>query len=70
MFEHLQAIRKKIRKSISDKFEIDAESIYLTHPTFFSRITNETAKTVHDEYWHAHVDKASLTKSLMNILHE
>ena len=32
-------------------------SLFLTHPTFFSRITNETAKTVHDEYWHPHVDK-------------
>lgn len=44
-------------KSISDKFAIDMSSIYLTHPTFFSRITNDTAKTIHDEYWHAHVDK-------------
>lgn len=44
-------------KSISDQFGIDANVIHLTHPTFFSQITNETAKTVHDEYWHPHVDK-------------
>lgn len=52
-----KTIRRKIAKSISDKFGIDANSIYLTHPTFFSRIDNKTAQTVHDEYWHPHVDK-------------
>lgn len=57
IFFRFQVIRRKIAKSISDKFGIDVNSIYLTHPTFFSRINNETAKTVHDEYWHPHVDK-------------
>lgn len=52
-----KTIRKKIAQAISDKFAIDVNSIYLTHPTFFSRIDNTTAKTVHDEYWHPHVDK-------------
>lgn len=50
-------VRRKIAKSISDKFGIDVNSIYLTHPTFFSRINNQTAKSIHDEYWHPHVDK-------------
>lgn len=50
-------IRRKIAKAISDKFAIDANAIYLTHPTFISRIDNKTAETVHDEYWHEHVDK-------------
>lgn len=54
---NFQIIRIKIAKAISDKFGIDFNSIYLTHPTFFSRIDNRTAKTVHDEYWHPHVDK-------------
>lgn len=49
----------KIAKAISDKFAIDVNSIYLTHPTFISRIDNTTAQTIHDEYWHAHVDKVS-----------
>lgn len=53
----LQIIRLKIAKAISDKFVIDVNAIYLTHPTFISRIDNATAKTIHDEYWHAHVDK-------------
>lgn len=52
-----KAIRRKIAQAISDKFKIDVNSIYLTHPTFFSRIDNTTAKTIHDEYWHPHVDK-------------
>lgn len=52
-----QLVREKIAKSIADKFVIEINSIYLTHPTFFSRIDNQTAKTAHDEYWHPHVDK-------------
>lgn len=50
-------VRRKIAQSICDKFAIDLNSLYLTHPTFFSRIDNGTAKTIHDEYWHPHVDK-------------
>lgn len=50
-------VKRKIAQSICDKFAIDPNSLHLTHPTFFSRIDNGTAKTIHDEYWHAHVDK-------------
>lgn len=50
-------VRRKIAQSICDKFAIDPNSLHLTHPTFFSRIDNGTAKTIHDEYWHPHVDK-------------
>lgn len=57
VFIYLQIIRRKIAKAISDKFSIDVNAIYLTHPTFISRIDNTTAKTVHDEYWHPHIDK-------------
>lgn len=31
--------------------------VYLTKPTFFSRINSTAAKTQHDEYWHPHIDK-------------
>lgn len=58
-FDFIQITRRKIAKAISDKFAIDVNAIYLTHPTFISRIDNTTAKTVHDEYWHRHVDKVS-----------
>lgn len=50
-------IKKSIMEEIAEKFEINTNKLYLTHPTFFSRINNVTAKTVHDEYWHQHVDK-------------
>lgn len=52
-----QDVKTKISHAISDRFGVNVESLYLTHPTFFSRITNVTAKTIHDEYWHPHVDK-------------
>lgn len=50
-------VKSKIKAAIAQKFDINVNSLFLTHPTFFSRITNETAKTIHDEYWHPHVDK-------------
>lgn len=50
-------VKSKIKSAIAQRFDIDVDSLFLTHPTFFSRITNNTAKTVHDEYWHPHVDK-------------
>lgn len=56
-FSAYRHIRNKVAQSISDKFAINPNSLYLTHPTFFSRIDNGTAKTIHDEYWHPHVDK-------------
>ena len=31
--------------------------LYLTHPTFFSELTAVPPTTLHDEYWHEHVDK-------------
>lgn len=57
-----QIIRRKIAKAISDKFAIDVNAIYLTHPTFISRIDNTTAETIHDEYWHKHVDKVCILR--------
>ncbi|KAJ6639818.1 Mitochondrial import inner membrane translocase subunit TIM44 [Pseudolycoriella hygida] len=50
-------VKSKISHAISERFGISVGALYLTHPTFFSRITNATARTIHDEYWHPHVDK-------------
>ncbi|XP_058450202.1 2-oxoglutarate and iron-dependent oxygenase domain-containing protein 3-like [Malaya genurostris] len=50
-------VKDKVQQAISDNFRINKDSLFLTHPTFFSRLTNETAKTIHDEYWHPHIDK-------------
>ncbi|XP_004533878.1 2-oxoglutarate and iron-dependent oxygenase domain-containing protein 3 [Ceratitis capitata] len=51
------SVKNKIKEAIAEQFEIPASSLYLTDPTFFSRLTNATAKTMNDEYWHEHVDK-------------
>lgn len=47
----------KLKENIAKNFLIDESVLHLTRPTFFSKISNITAKTVHDEYWHSHVDK-------------
>ena len=33
------------------------ERLYLTRPSFFSRISAADAANVHDEYWHRHIDR-------------
>ncbi|XP_050301862.1 2-oxoglutarate and iron-dependent oxygenase domain-containing protein 3-like [Anthonomus grandis grandis] len=50
-------VRNKIQKSIALAFNLDVTKLYLTHPTFFSRMTNKEPQNIHDEYWHPHVDK-------------
>ncbi|XP_033630645.1 2-oxoglutarate and iron-dependent oxygenase domain-containing protein 3-like [Asterias rubens] len=56
-FKLYSSVAKKIKQAIAREFSIQPSKLYLTHPTFFSRMTSKPAKTVHDEYWHAHVDK-------------
>ncbi|XP_014805606.1 PREDICTED: 2-oxoglutarate and iron-dependent oxygenase domain-containing protein 3-like [Calidris pugnax] len=53
-------VRQRIQQRIAQAFGISSASMYLTKPTFFSRINSTEAKTTHDEYWHPHVDKASI----------
>ncbi|KAJ8943749.1 hypothetical protein NQ318_011960 [Aromia moschata] len=50
-------VRTKIQNAVAATFGIDVDSLYLTHPTFFSRLTNVKPATPHDEYWHVHIDK-------------
>lgn len=57
-------IRQKVQLTIAKAFGISASLLYLTKPTFFSRINSTEAQTAHDEYWHAHVDKVSLGQVL------
>lgn len=52
-----RTVKNKIRSMISFQYGVPPERLYLTHPTFFSEMTSQPAKTVHDEYWHVHVDK-------------
>lgn len=50
-------VKEKIKNQIAQIFKIDAETLYLTHPTFFSKLNNKPPKTEHDQYWHLHIDK-------------
>lgn len=52
-----KVVKTKIQHAIAHNFGLDVDSLYLTHPTFFSQLTNLEPKTIHDEYWHPHVDK-------------
>ncbi|XP_014215722.1 2-oxoglutarate and iron-dependent oxygenase domain-containing protein 3-like [Copidosoma floridanum] len=52
-----KVVKTKIQHAIANHFGIDVSKIHLTKPTFFSQITNLPAKSIHDEYWHPHVDK-------------
>ena len=50
-------IKESIRLMIAREFEIDEKHLFLTKPTFFSRLNNEPPQTKHDEYWHPHIDR-------------
>ncbi|KAK2151407.1 hypothetical protein LSH36_364g02050 [Paralvinella palmiformis] len=52
-----RTVKDKIHTAIAGAFGISKDSLYLTSPTFFSRMTSKPARTIHDEYWHIHVDK-------------
>uniref|UniRef100_A0A8C5GXD1 Prolyl 4-hydroxylase alpha subunit domain-containing protein n=1 Tax=Gouania willdenowi TaxID=441366 RepID=A0A8C5GXD1_GOUWI len=52
-------VRGWIQAVIAETFGLDPTLMYLTKPTFFSRINSTAAKTQHDEYWHPHIDKNS-----------
>ena len=56
---YFRVVRTKIQHAIAHNFGVDVSKIYLTKPTFFSKITSGSAKTIHDEYWHPHVDRVS-----------
>ncbi|XP_059719984.1 2-oxoglutarate and iron-dependent oxygenase domain-containing protein 3 [Haemorhous mexicanus] len=52
-------VRQRILQRIAQVFGISSSAMYLTKPTFFSRMNSTAAKTTHDEYWHPHVDKVT-----------
>ncbi|XP_008050307.1 2-oxoglutarate and iron-dependent oxygenase domain-containing protein 3 [Carlito syrichta] len=58
-FQLYRDVRRKVQLTIAEAFGISSSSLYLTKPTFFSRINSTEAQTAHDEYWHAHVDKVT-----------
>ncbi|XP_036853214.2 2-oxoglutarate and iron-dependent oxygenase domain-containing protein 3 isoform X3 [Manis javanica] len=62
-FQLYRHVRQKVQLAIAQAFGISASSLYLTKPTFFSRINSTEARTAHDEYWRAHVDKVGCPSS-------
>lgn len=58
-FQLYRDVRRRIQETIAQTFGLDSELLFLTKPTFFSRINCTEAKTQHDEYWHPHVDKVT-----------
>lgn len=52
-------VKNKVHSAIANAFQVDKDKLFLTKPTFFSRITTKVASTLHDEYWHPHVDKTT-----------
>jgi len=56
-FEVYKRVKERVKAAVTEHFGIDPGSLFLSHPTFFSRITADPAKTIHDEYWHVHIDK-------------
>lgn len=54
-----KTIIQRIRQQIMDEF--DLEDLYFTAPTFITREVGNASswkpKSMHDEYWHPHVDK-------------
>ncbi|XP_043570540.1 urotensin-2 receptor 2 isoform X2 [Chiloscyllium plagiosum] len=52
-------VRGRIQQVIAESFGINPTRLHLTKPTFFSRMNNTEAKTMHDEYWHPHIDKVT-----------
>ncbi|XP_011371956.1 2-oxoglutarate and iron-dependent oxygenase domain-containing protein 3 isoform X1 [Pteropus vampyrus] len=58
-FQLYRDVRQKVQLAVARAFGVSASSLHLTKPTFFSRINSTEARTAHDEYWHAHVDKVT-----------
>ncbi|XP_060885121.1 urotensin-2 receptor 2 [Labrus mixtus] len=58
-FELYRDVRGRIQAVIAETFGLEPTLMYLTKPTFFSRINSTAAKTQHDEYWHPHIDKVT-----------
>lgn len=63
VFFAVRDVRGRIQTVIAETFGLDPTLMYLTKPTFFSRINSTLAKTQHDEYWHPHIDKVTHTKN-------
>ena len=48
-FEVYRRVKERVKAAVVEHFGLQADSLFLSHPTFFSRITADPAKTMHDE---------------------
>ncbi|XP_034090124.1 urotensin-2 receptor 2 isoform X1 [Gymnodraco acuticeps] len=58
-FQLYKDVRGRIQAVIAETFGLNPALMFLTKPTFFSRINSTIAQTQHDEYWHPHIDKVT-----------
>lgn len=56
-FALYKRVRRRVHETVAFSFDLPSEKLFLTKPTFFSRLTSKEPATPHDEYWHPHVDK-------------
>lgn len=56
-FQDYRTVKDKVKAAVAEHFNLDNTKLFLSHPTFFSELTAVPAVTVHDEYWHPHIDK-------------
>lgn len=61
-FQNYKQVHEKVEKAVLSHFGL--QQIFLSSPTFFSCLTNKTAKSPeeyytnhHHQYWHMHVDR-------------
>jgi len=52
-----RSVKRRVAELLVQHFGLTPGALLLAKPTFFSRMTSVPARTVHDEYWHVHVDK-------------
>ena len=60
-------VKETIKNYIAEHFDVEPNTLYLSHPTFFSRLDDKPAKTPHDEYWHVHIGKYLVLHIFNNI---
>lgn len=58
-FRVYRDVKSRIHQAIAKEFGVKPSALFLTKPTFFSRMNSKPASTVHDEYWHPHIDKVT-----------
>ncbi|VVC95263.1 unnamed protein product [Leptidea sinapis] len=60
-FNLYRSVKEKVKHTIATHFGIEADKLHLTSPTFISEMTSKEPVTLHDEYWHPHIDKETYT---------